>query len=1291
MPLIEAATAMITEKIRELLKTTETTYTSPNDEYLYHHICLKEHIIKVRTVETRIQQEQNNKPSMNQKHIAIIRTLRKVIEDEITECGDVLSLKELYGRYEIEYQKTRFPDNEIKSARFLKEFILNEFPDVRAINIKHRVYIHHKDADQVEVIYKCCQKQGDDERIKSVAMHIRKDVLNCQQKKLPSKNIRASDIIEGECCIPEKLQLLIQYLVAGQPQNDISERKRIRIESICNNIIYCATSGAVKPSQHIVLSMMVKSSSGRRQLPEILNRLGHCLNYTASNEIETELAYSDIDSGRTLPASLIPHSDLCTHLSFDNYDRFVDTRDGKDTLHDTVGIVVQNSSNDRIMQNNHESTKNNNSTTTTVGQRRRRQFINEINAGIHAYQRTNAQWPCLQPYPSAVAPPNLQSVINLDRIWMLEVGQNMGKAYRWFSWNSTRIVDQNPKNNIAYLPQINMSPTSDTVVKRTLEIALKVANDCNQEFIQVTYDLGIANKAYRIQMEQSPTFDRVFIALGAFHIEKAFFKAIGKFIKDSGLDSVLVESTLIARGSLPSVLAGNNFNRCKKLHVVAATALKYMHFLTFLSAESKSEFEKDMLLLEIRQSLQMNIDKNDGVNYYGLDDILEKYDAYYTQTRQGLHGKTAKFATMYIHLVDLYLLLERGLRTSDLELYVHTLEEMNAVFFALNHQNYARYLCKYGNILQNVKTTHPDIELQLRAGILSTRRTGQNFARSPNDLVLEQTINAHAGNKYTGISSMTNSLFARQRWAVTHSARATIATNFYESIGIYKSDNGQNYENSVFQKQINLFTTEITKNINPFSCDIDQKRLFNLSTGKAADGATADFLLSLFDIGQKQMQDFVAECLIDGKRFDRPVKRNNVKTFADETIKKKTANATSNLHNNTERDLMAKVIHFSLQHHVPIENVLSFPLTLAPPSLSQHDGTMISISESDSVLKILTASQAVKIGPAESFDFEFIEGIHYLSTRVAPPMKYGLYSEFIFHNLSLSSAKEIYIFFDNHEQEQGSLRDIEMARFDLYDSGQSFQIMGENQFRPNDMKSAMCNLKFRQSLVEYLIKYWKENKESLIATLDDKRVFVSYGHECYLFSAMHPNIDDLPSFRNNHIEMGTKIIMHLHRLLVKSNIIIKISNMDSMLVNLIYHMQFWKEIKNIVIETGVENKILQVDVCELYEKLDTVLVNALPAWFTFCGNKYESSFYGKGRKSNWRVLNKNMEFQQAFGRLGQNKIVSEEDIHLIGKYTCALYGATHSSVHDVNGARTYLFEKMNKHPQNGKKKIYGNF
>lgn len=56
---------------------------------------------------------------------------------------------------------------------------------------------------------------------------------------------------------------------------------------------------------------------------------------------ETECAYSLVEKSEIRPADVIPSADLDVSVAFDNQDRYVDTQSGKDSIHDTVGISIQ--------------------------------------------------------------------------------------------------------------------------------------------------------------------------------------------------------------------------------------------------------------------------------------------------------------------------------------------------------------------------------------------------------------------------------------------------------------------------------------------------------------------------------------------------------------------------------------------------------------------------------------------------------------------------------------------------------------------------------------------------------------------------------------------------------------------------------------------------------------------------------------------------------------------------------------------------------------------------------------
>lgn len=99
-------------------------------------------------------------------------------------------------------------------------------------------------------------------------------------------------------------------------------------------------------------------------------------------------------------------------------------------------------------------------------------------------------------------------------------------------------------------------------------------------------------------------------------------------------------------------------------------------------------------------------------------------------------------------MVNNYLILERSIRTCDLELYKHILPTLTSLFFTFNHQNYARYLVLYLGNLQKVNETHPGLKINI-----GVKRTIRSFSRRPVDFTLETTYNADAARFKKGFSN----------------------------------------------------------------------------------------------------------------------------------------------------------------------------------------------------------------------------------------------------------------------------------------------------------------------------------------------------------------------------------------------------------------------------------------------------------------------------------------------------------------------------------------------------------
>ena len=73
---------------------------------------------------------------------------------------------------------------------------------------------------------------------------------------------------------------------------------------------------------------------------QVLNRLGHCVNYNKLEELETTTAEKIQERRLTCPEGAVAGSPK--GLAFDNFDDVTQMLSGADSLHDTLGIIYQN-------------------------------------------------------------------------------------------------------------------------------------------------------------------------------------------------------------------------------------------------------------------------------------------------------------------------------------------------------------------------------------------------------------------------------------------------------------------------------------------------------------------------------------------------------------------------------------------------------------------------------------------------------------------------------------------------------------------------------------------------------------------------------------------------------------------------------------------------------------------------------------------------------------------------------------------------------------------------------------
>ena len=344
---------------------------------------------------------------------------------------------------------------------------------------------------------------------------------------------------------------------------------------------------------------------------------------------------------------------------------------------------------------------------------------------------------------------------------------------------------------------------------------------------------------------------------------------------------------------------------------------------------------------------------------------------------------------------------------------------MTNIFFTMNHQNYARYLTMYLDKLENIETTHPGLLEDSKSSFLGICRTSKPFSRIPIDITLQQTINADAVSKASGIVNLTNSFARREKWSVTHSLRTSTISKLMDFLNLRSQDDITKdlKKASIAKSKKNLddLINIITQCTNPFSQDLSEENLYSISSGQSVSNDVCNFLSSVESVGNQQRLDFISESRLDPERFDRAISKNTIRNFAFKITKKvKINNKVEEV--TIQRDIFGRLLYAALQSDIDIEKTLSYPLTPVPFSLCHVNGVICKTPKSVIIRELKTQNSMINsssgIDPPVP-DITIFDGFYLLHTLTRLPEKYAAISKHIFKFL-VFQTKEVQIVFDKY-------------------------------------------------------------------------------------------------------------------------------------------------------------------------------------------------------------------------------------------------------------------------------------
>ena len=167
-----------------------------------------------------------------------------------------------------------------------------------------------------------------------------------------------------------------------------------------------------------------------------------------------------------------------------------------------------------------------------------------------------------------VKPRNLDQVFVMRRI---PITNNTAVSIpSWTGFNMSLQSKIPVLSTFGYLPAIDTSPTEMETVKTILTCSIKYSNVLHLAIVVHVFDQAIYTKAQKIIWEDDPEHwkKRLVVRLGAFHTKMSYLACIGIRYKDAGLADIIIESGLVACGSVKGAMNVHHYSRAFRTHKI---------------------------------------------------------------------------------------------------------------------------------------------------------------------------------------------------------------------------------------------------------------------------------------------------------------------------------------------------------------------------------------------------------------------------------------------------------------------------------------------------------------------------------------------------------------------------------------------------------------------------------------------------------------------------------------------------------------------------------------------------
>lgn len=411
----------------------------------------------------------------------------------------------------------------------------------------------------------------------------------------------------------------------------------------------------------------------------------------------------------------------------------------------------------------------------------------------------------------------------------------------------------------------------------------------------------------KIQWQDSEMFgeEKVFAKFGDLHIEMTVLKCLGDLLDNSGWVDILTQSGIATCGSAESFIKVSHIKRTRNAHEITASVLNMLE---------SAAYER----------------------YIEGENVIESMSIEAWRIERMKVSPQFKFWNLILNLQLKFFAFLYSIRTGNLKLYIEALTSLVTLFFALDHNKYARWISVHIKDLKNMPESVKKEFLKGNFTVSKKKNCFSNMALDQNHEQMNAIIKGDGGA--VGLTGNPNAL---KRWILAGPEISRIVYEFENSEIIDLDDTRRKHHEEYYGYQSRFYTNvkNLLHEFNEFGNPFDDKSsdLTNIVTKMVANKTVVDTIYSIEQTGKEAYEQFCTQRLTTNEvNFETPIKKLNLNLFKKQPIVTK---SKDKLHLQSIKDdvkLFASMFILYKERGGDVDSFFEHENHLYPPSISDY-------------------------------------------------------------------------------------------------------------------------------------------------------------------------------------------------------------------------------------------------------------------------------------------------------------------------------------------------------------------